>query len=90
MRKVTITAKNKTFDAEWTLLAQTRQGEKQLVMQLPGGTTVQEIANALVGAETIKEDKGNGAYSVYEGYTQLVSIIYTSDRSAVRITLAKP
>ena len=84
------TKSGKIFDATWTLMTQTRYGEQQLVIQLPGATTVKEIANDLVGIETIKEDKGDGAYSVYDGFTQLVSIIYTSNRSAVRITLTKP
>lgn len=91
MEKMKIeTGRGRAFDAKWTLLTQTRHGEQQLVIQLPGNTTAQEIVHDLVGNDTIKEDKGAGAYAVYEGFAQLVSIIYTSDRSAVRVTLSKP
>lgn len=90
MRKLQITAKNKTFDATWTLLTHTRHGDQRLVVQLPGNTTIQEIADNLVGSEKIKETKNGGADTVHEGYTQLVSIIYAENRDAVCVTLGKP
>lgn len=78
----------KTFNADWTLHTTTRHGAKQVIIQLPGTTDPGDIVESLVGSELIQEYK-NDVCTPYEGYTLLSSIIYTPDRSAVRVTLEK-
>ena len=84
-----MTNRGKTFEADWTLLTETRNGAKQLVIQLPGDTDLHEVINELVGVDTIRESKGDGECPPHEGYTQFASLIYSTDRKAMRLTLER-
>lgn len=84
-----VTSSGKTLEADWTLHTTSRRGVKQLIVQLTGEINVCEIVDTLVGADMIQEFKADGVCTAYEGYTLLSSIIYTHDRSAVRVTLEK-
>lgn len=78
----------KTFDAAWILDTETRDGTQQLTIQMPGNTDLHDMISDLVGADTVTCIKGN-AKTVYEGYTLLGSIIYSANRSIVRLTLER-
>lgn len=84
-----VTSSGKTFEAAWVLDTTTRHGAQQLTIQLPGTTDLSEITGELVGAEQISSIKETGVHTIYEGYTLLSSLIYTPDRSALRLTLEK-
>lgn len=84
-----VTASGKTYDAAWILDTATRHGVQQLTMQLPGTTDPGDIVRDLVGLDVIKGTKENGDYNTYVGYRLLSSLIYTADRSAIRLTLEK-
>lgn len=83
------TQSGKTFEAAWVLSTQTRMGVKQLAMQLAGDTPLDAIMGEIIGSEKITASEDEGAYTVYEGYTLLSSLIYSTDRAAVRLTLER-
>lgn len=79
----------KMFEAAWLLDTTTRHGVHQLTIQLPGDTSLDDIMNHMVGAAQITSIKDSGVRTVYEGYTTFASLIYTTDRTALRLTLEK-
>lgn len=78
-----------TFDADWVLATKTRQGVNQLTMQLAGDTPLGAITGDIIGSEKITASEDERAYTVYEGYTLLASLIYSADRAAVRVTIER-
>lgn len=84
-----MTISGKTFDADWVLDTTTRHGAQQLTIQLPGGTDLGLVLGELDGAEQIIVEKEKGVRTIYEGYTLFSSVIYTPDRSALRLTLER-
>lgn len=84
-----MTSSGKTFEAGWALKTETRHGAKQLVIQMPGTNDPTEIMKELVGVDVIKGDMGDGEYKTYEGYTLFSSLIYSTDRKVLRLTLEK-
>ena len=83
------TNSGKTFDADWVLDTVTRHRAHQLTVQLPGDTPLKKIMGSLVGCAQITSTKETGVRTVYEGYTQLASLIYSTDRKALRLTLER-
>lgn len=84
-----VTNSGKTFEAAWVLDTTTRHGAQQLTIQLPGDTALDEIMANMVGAAQITSIKESGVRTVYEGYTTLASLIYSTDRKALRLTLER-
>ena len=84
-----VTNSGKTFDADWTLDTVTRHGAHQLTIQLPGDTALKKIMGGLVGCAQITSIKESDVRTVYEGYTRLASLIYSTDRKALRLTLER-
>ena len=78
-----------TFDADWALDVETRHGAHQLTIQLPGDTDLEDIMSELVGCAQITRIKDSNVRTVYEGYTKLASLIYSTDRKALRLTLER-
>ena len=78
-----------TFDADWILDTETRHGAHQLTIQLPGDTDIGDILYNLVGAVQFSAIKDSNVRTVYEGYTKLASLIYSTDRKALRLTLER-
>ena len=78
-----------TFDADWALDVETRHGVHQLTIQLPGDTDLEDIMSELVGCVQITRIKDSNVRTVYEGYTKLASLIYSTDRKALRLTLER-
>ena len=83
------TNSGKTFDADWVLDTVTRHGAHQLTIQLPGDTPLKKIMGSLVGCAQITSVKETGVRTAYEGYTKLASLIYSTDRKALRLTLER-
>ena len=77
-----------TLDADWVLDTVTRHGAQQLAIQLPGDTALKD-AMKMVGCAKLTSVKENGVRTVYEGYTRLASLIYSTDRKALRLTLER-
>ena len=84
-----VTNNGLTYDAAWVLDTETRHGAHQLTIQLPGDTELEDILSDFVGAVQIISIKENGVRTVYEGYTLLASLIYSTDRKALRLTLER-
>lgn len=83
------TESGKMFEAAWVLDTQTRQGVKQLAMQLRGDAALEEIVSDLVGSERIVASEDEGTYTAYEGYTLLATLMYSADRKALRVVLER-
>lgn len=77
------------FQADWVLDTETRHGAHQLTIQMPGDISLHDIMEGLVGAVQIISAKDSGVRTVYEGYTMLASIVYSTDRKALRLTLER-
>ena len=84
-----ITTNGTTYDVDWILDTETRNGEQQLTIKMPGDINLEDIMANLVGAEQIISVKENGVRTVYEGYTQMDHIIYSQNRKKLRLTLEK-
>ena len=84
-----IEAMGMTFEADWVLETTTRHGTAQITIQMPGGTDIRGIITALVGAQEITGIRDAGVRTVYEAYTTLASLIYSTDRRALRLTLER-
>lgn len=84
-----IEAKGTTFEADWVLETTTRQGTAQITIQLSGGTDITSITQNLIGAQEITGIRDAGVRTVYEAYTALTSLIYSTDRRALRLTLER-
>lgn len=83
------TQSGKTFEAAWVLSTQTRMGVKQMAMQLDGETALEDIVSDLVGSKRMTSSEGEGAYTVYDGYTLLSSLTYSADRKTLRVVLER-
>ena len=84
------TSKGSTFDVNWIwgpLL-----GTNQIMIDLADARTIKEIAQDFEGCEKIEKTdaKKSGVKEVYEGYTELVSVIRERVSGTVRVTLEKP
>lgn len=85
-----ITAKSgKTFEAEWVLETETRNGIQQLAIQFPGGTDPAEAIAELVGMSQIHGTNDKGNHTVYEGYSFFKSLIASDEKAALRLTLER-
>ena len=84
-----VTNNGVTFDADWALETETRNGINQLTIHLTGNPDPVEILNELVGQAQIGSIKENGNRNIYERYTLFRSLIATNDGKALRLTLER-
>lgn len=84
-----VTNSGKTFDAEWVLETETRNGIQQLTMHLTGKHDPAEVIGELVGQPMIVGIKENGNRNTFEKYTLFRSLIATNDGKALRLTLER-
>ena len=59
-----------------------------LMLELKDDRPLSQVAKDLEGCETFRKEEGDGAYKVYEGYTDLRSIAKTKD-GCVQASLAR-
>jgi len=83
-----MTSSGKTYEADWILPTQSRNGARLLAIQLPGAVDPVQAVADLTGAESIKGIVDD-AVTTYAGYTMLHSLYFSNDRSAVRLMLEK-
>lgn len=84
-----VSSSGKTFNTDWVLEAETRNGTQQLIMNLTGELDPAEVITGLEGQAQIVGIKENGNRNTYERYTLFRSLIVSPDGKAMRLTLER-
>lgn len=84
-----VSSSGKTFNTDWVLEAETRNGTQQLIMNLTGELDPSEVITELEGQAQIIGIKGNGNRNTYERYTLFRSLIVSLDGKSMRLTLER-
>lgn len=84
------TSKGSEFSVNW--IWGPLQGTNQIMIDFTDTRSVKEIAAELEGCDVIEreDERRKGVKEVYEGYTEVVSVIRERLTSSVRVTLEKP
>lgn len=84
------TSKGNEYNINW--IWGPLRGTNQVMIDMEDSRSASEIAKELEGCETIEKTDENrgGVKEVYEGYTEVVSVIRERASGTVRVTLEKP
>lgn len=84
------TSKGKTFDVNW--IWGPLRGTNQVMIDLEDARKISEIAQDFEGCASIEKTdiKRDGVKEIYDGYTELVSVVRERATGTVRVTLEKP
>ena len=86
--KTITTSSGKALEIKW-VLGPLSNG--QIMVDMEGDFAISKLASKFENQESFKvgDDQGGTAYTVYEGYTQLVGVTRLRSKNVTRLTLER-